>query len=64
MRSQNPPVYEMVRGSILFGRLGRPEEIADAAVWLVSARAGWVTGAALGVDGGRARASADLTAAL
>ncbi|WP_245790052.1 SDR family oxidoreductase [Erythrobacter sanguineus] len=55
MRSQNPPVYEMVRGSILFGRLGRPEEIADAAVWLVSARAGWVTGAALGVDGGQGK---------
>ena len=55
MRRENPPVYEMVRSSIAFGRLGRPEEIADAAVWLVSARAGWVTGAALGVDGGQGK---------
>ncbi|MDC8754462.1 SDR family NAD(P)-dependent oxidoreductase [Erythrobacter sp. sf7] len=55
MRSENPPIYEMVRSSIPFGRLGRPEEIADAAVWLVSARAGWVTGAALSVDGGQGK---------
>jgi 3-oxoacyl-[acyl-carrier protein] reductase len=55
MRRENPPIYEMVRSSIPSGRLGRPEEIADAAVWLVSARANWVTGAALGVDGGQAK---------
>ena len=52
---ENPPVYEMVRASIPFGRLGRPEEIADAAVWLVSERAGWVTGASLSVDGGQGK---------
>jgi 3-oxoacyl-[acyl-carrier protein] reductase len=55
MRVQNPPVYEMVRRSVPFGRLGTPEEIADAATWLVSARAGWVTGAALSVDGGQGK---------
>ncbi|MGY6552407.1 MAG: SDR family NAD(P)-dependent oxidoreductase [Erythrobacter sp.] len=55
MRTQNPPIYDMVRSSIPFGRLGRPEEIADAAAWLVSARAGWVTGAALSVDGGQGK---------
>lgn len=55
MRKENPAIYEMVRSSIPFGRLGKPEEIADAAVWLVSARAGWVTGAALGVDGGQGK---------
>jgi 3-oxoacyl-[acyl-carrier protein] reductase len=55
MRVQNPPVYEMVRRSIPFGRLGTPVEIADAAAWLVSARAGWVTGAALSVDGGQGK---------
>ncbi len=55
MRNQNPPIYEMVRSSIPFGRLGKPEEIADVAVWLVSARAGWVTGAALSVDGGQGK---------
>ena len=56
MREQNPSIYEMVRGSIPAGRLGTPKEIADAAVWLVSARAGWVNGAALVVDGGQSKA--------
>ena len=34
------------------GRLGRPEEIADAVVWLCSARSGFVSGQAIAVDGG------------
>lgn len=34
------------------GRLGRPEEIAEAVVWLCSERASFVTGQAIAVDGG------------
>jgi len=34
------------------GRLGRPEEIAEAAVWLCSDRASFVTGHNMVVDGG------------
>jgi meso-butanediol dehydrogenase / (S,S)-butanediol dehydrogenase / diacetyl reductase len=34
------------------GRLGTPEECADAALWLVSDEASFVTGVALPVDGG------------
>lgn len=34
------------------GRLGTPDEIADAVVWLCSDRASFVTGQALAVDGG------------
>jgi NAD(P)-dependent dehydrogenase (short-subunit alcohol dehydrogenase family) len=34
------------------GRIGRPEEIADAVVWLCSDRSSFVTGVALPVDGG------------
>jgi len=34
------------------GRLGRPEEIAEACVWLCSDRASFVTGESLLVDGG------------
>ncbi|MDE2197974.1 MAG: SDR family oxidoreductase [Rhodospirillales bacterium] len=33
-------------------RLGRPEEIAEAVVWLCADRAGFVTGAAYTIDGG------------
>jgi NAD(P)-dependent dehydrogenase (short-subunit alcohol dehydrogenase family) len=34
------------------GRMGTPDEVADAAVWLCSAGASFVTGHALAVDGG------------
>lgn len=33
-------------------RLGTPDEVAEAACWLLGDRAGYVTGMALGVDGG------------
>ncbi len=36
------------------GRIGRPEEIADAVVWLCSDRSSFVTGTAIPVDGGYA----------
>lgn len=35
-------------------RLGRPEDIADAVVFLCSDRAAWITGQILSVDGGHA----------
>jgi NAD(P)-dependent dehydrogenase (short-subunit alcohol dehydrogenase family) len=35
-------------------RLGRPEEVAAAAVWLCSDQASFVTGSTLTVDGGMA----------
>lgn len=40
---------------IALGRLGTPEEVADAIVWLLSPRASYVTGASIDVGGGVAR---------
>jgi 3-oxoacyl-[acyl-carrier protein] reductase len=41
-----------VKAQTPIGRLGRPEEIADAVVFLASPRAGYITGQTLGVNGG------------
>jgi NAD(P)-dependent dehydrogenase (short-subunit alcohol dehydrogenase family) len=35
------------------GRPGQPEEIADLIAFLASARAGWITGETISIDGGR-----------
>ncbi|MFM0169484.1 SDR family NAD(P)-dependent oxidoreductase [Paraburkholderia sediminicola] len=45
-------LIEKLRASHPLGRIGAPEEIAAAAVWLLSDRASFVTGAELAVDGG------------
>jgi NAD(P)-dependent dehydrogenase (short-subunit alcohol dehydrogenase family) len=38
------------------GRIAQPSEVADAVVWLASAKASYVTGVALSIDGGYATA--------
>jgi NAD(P)-dependent dehydrogenase (short-subunit alcohol dehydrogenase family) len=43
---------QQIGGKHLLGRLGRPEEIAGAAVYLASDMASFVTGSDLLVDGG------------
>jgi 3-oxoacyl-[acyl-carrier protein] reductase len=52
-RMATPQVYDAVLKSIPWGRLGRPEEIASVAAFLVSDAASWVTGQSLIVDGGQ-----------
>ena len=36
------------------GRVGKPEEVSDLIYFLASDRAGWITGATVSIDGGRA----------
>ena len=49
----NPEVQaEICKAVCPVGRLGKPEDIAYAAVWLASDEADWVTGSTIVVDGG------------
>jgi NAD(P)-dependent dehydrogenase (short-subunit alcohol dehydrogenase family) len=48
----NPEFREWVTSRIPLGRLGRPEEVAAAIVFLASPAASLITGASLAVDGG------------
>jgi NAD(P)-dependent dehydrogenase (short-subunit alcohol dehydrogenase family) len=50
--SMGPQVEKMIRAAAPGGRLGLPEEIAEAVVWLCSDRASFVNGASMLVDGG------------
>ena len=45
-------IYDRWAAEVPLRRLGRPEEIADAIVWLASDRAAYVTGQTIIVDGG------------
>ena len=48
-----PEMREKFRATIPLGRLSRPEDMANAALWLASDEAEFITGVALEVDGGR-----------
>ncbi|HET8537547.1 MAG TPA: SDR family NAD(P)-dependent oxidoreductase [Solirubrobacteraceae bacterium] len=48
------PVLERVRAAMPMGRMGEPAEVADLVAFLCSERSGYVTGQAIGIDGGAA----------
>jgi 3-oxoacyl-[acyl-carrier protein] reductase len=52
-KRENPALYDRILKSIPSGRLGRPEEVANVALFLASDLANWITGQTIVVDGGQ-----------
>jgi len=58
-RGEHPERFErFVRGAFPWGRLGTVEEVADAAVFLLSPRSRWINGANIPVDGAQGEPTA------
>jgi meso-butanediol dehydrogenase / (S,S)-butanediol dehydrogenase / diacetyl reductase len=51
-RRANPEVFERLNRWYPLGRVGEPEDVAGAALFLASDDAAWITGTVLPVDGG------------
>jgi 3-oxoacyl-[acyl-carrier protein] reductase len=55
-QEQDPAgIAEFVRRELPFGRFGRPEEVGAVVAFLSSARASWISGASVPVDGCQSR---------
>lgn len=50
--AKNPAIFDRLARWYPLGRVGEPEDIANAALFLCSDDAGWITGVTLPVDGG------------
>lgn len=53
LRSDEPAVYAGTVSAMPFGRLGTPEDVVPAMIFLSSPAARWITGQTLLVDGGQ-----------
>jgi NAD(P)-dependent dehydrogenase (short-subunit alcohol dehydrogenase family) len=51
-KNNNPDIIKAFVAAVPIGRLGEPEEEAEAVLWLCSPGAGFMVGHAMAVDGG------------
>jgi glucose 1-dehydrogenase len=49
---ESPEALEKLLRLIPYGRIGEPEDVAKAAVWLASDESDYITGTSLFIDGG------------
>ena len=60
----SPDLLDTIERHYPLGRIGSPEDVANAIAFLASAQSSWITGTALVVDGGLTAASSPLLADL
>ena len=53
MNADQPGRLERLAPTVPLGRIGTPDEVAEAICWLASDAAGYVTGVTIDVSGGR-----------
>lgn len=58
--NENPEQMEELLSEIPLGRMGRPEEVAELALYLASGAASYVTGSTFYIDGGMMRQAGSL----
>lgn len=51
VKKNMPEMYDKTLAGIPFGRMGEPEEVGEVVAFLLSARASWVTGQTIAIDG-------------
>lgn len=59
-RQRDPDILERVARWYPLGRIGDPEDVAEAALFLASSEAAWISGAVLPVDGGLTAGNAQM----
>ena len=52
VKGMPPSALDQVKAMTPLGRLGQPEEVAEAVLFLASPRAGYISGQVLAVNGG------------
>jgi NAD(P)-dependent dehydrogenase (short-subunit alcohol dehydrogenase family) len=53
LRQAGPEMQQRAAQALPMRRIGQPEEVADAVVWLCSSAASFITGATIPIDGGK-----------